>query len=38
MASSLSLNFWILPLAVLGNVSKGRKWKTSFGTVLGILG
>lgn len=33
MADSLSLNFWIFPLAVLGNVSDGARGKTYFGTV-----
>lgn len=33
MADSLSLNFWIFPLAVLGNVSEGARGKTYFGTI-----
>lgn len=32
IADSLSLNFWIFPLAVLGNESDGEKRKTYFGT------
>ena len=32
-ADSRSLNFWIFPLAVLGNVSEVGKRKTYFGTI-----
>ena len=32
IADSLSLNFWIFPLAVLGNESDGERKKTYLGT------
>ena len=38
MASSFNLNFWIFPLAVLGNVSPDLRKKTCFGAILQISG
>lgn len=38
IACSLSLNFWIFPLAVLGNESAGPRKKTYLGAVVHVSG